>query len=258
MRYAKKTIKRAPKKIYRKKRVYKKSTKNFNKAVKRVIIKTAETKHCGNEPQVYDWGNTGSSSIMSPAVELSSCFNLVQGTGQGDRIGNSVDCTKAVLNYLITMYGTDGTADQPPLYLHMFIGYLRNTRAVAPTNFSRLYQDGSSASAWDGTNLTTLRSINKDEFIVVKRKIIKIGPSTVTAAGGRNFNNNDFPSMAKGKISLKSMLGKITWSSDNTSGTYKNRQLYMWCGVTYLDNLTTTIPPEITFQYYVDAEFKDL
>jgi len=107
--------------------------------------------------------------------------------------------------------------------------------------------------------LRTLRKTNTDLFTIYKKMVFKIGPATTT---GPSFINNDFPILQRKVISLKPLLGVLTYGDDGSSSNF-NKDLYMWASYCYLDDtidnlaVSPALKP-IDILYYVDGEFKDM
>lgn len=259
MRYAKSTIKRKTNKKRASIKIAKKlvkPSKNLIKVIKQVQFRGAETKH-GNISEL-EYPITTANSSLSPSVNLSDWMALAQGTGDGQRIGNVVNCTKANLNLIVRRNNT--TNSQIPCELHVFIGYLKQNRGTTPDPFFvNFYQSGTGTVAWNGTQIRTMRKVNADLFVIFKKLIFKIAPSTSTSTF---FNNNDFNVMYRQVLSLKPMLGKISYGDDGTA-TNLNKDLFMWASYVYvtdtIDNLAVdpTLKP-VDLLFYVDTEYKDM
>lgn len=253
-----KTKKKTYKKRVSTKRIKKtyKSTKVLKKVVKQVLFKVAESKHTPIDEQEYQFTTT--SSALQPSVALSECLSLSQGTADGQRVGNKIHVTKANLNLIVRRNNTGSSLI--PCEFHLFIGYLKQDRGALPDPFFPLiYQDGFSTLPFNGTMIRTLRKINKDLFIIHKKLVFKVGPSTSSVS---QFNNNDFPVIQRKVISLKPLLGLVQYGDDGTSFNF-NKDLYMWGGYVYIndtiDNLVAN--PELKpldVLYFVDMEFKDI
>lgn len=225
---------------------------SFNKAVKNAIYKIAETKYSGTDPAGYAFNATN--ALMSAPVNLSDAFNLSQGTNQGERVGNRIDITRAMLNLNITQAG--GSAAGPNI-VTIFIGYLKGTRGTAPssTSFLSLLQDGNLASGMDNTTLSLLRNINTDLF-VAKRYTFKVGQSFWDPGTGIQVQgNNDFKMFVNRKISLKPLLGNMTFQTDSTASSH-NKDLFMWCQWTVPLGTVDSVPPILN--YFLDGGYKDI
>lgn len=231
------------------------ASKSLTKAIKKVMYRQAETKYSGVDETEYTM-NTSNLNLF-PSVNLSSWAGLEQGVGDGQRVGTKIDITKANLKFILRRNNT--TSSRYPLVFHIWIGYLRQNRNDVPDPFFvNFYEDGTSTLPFNGTMLRTLRNVNKNLFTIHKHLEIKLGPSTSSTS---SYNNNDFPIMVKRTISLKPLLGKLTYGDDASSANF-NKDLWMWCGYTYLDDsidnlaVSPSLLP-VDLLYFVDVEYKD-
>jgi len=259
-------VKRTYRKKTNKKRTYAKKTtrvsKNLTKAISKVINRKAETKSTGINETQYVFSADNDS--LQPSVNLADAFDLSQSTGDGGRIGNTIECTKAVLNLTIRRNAsTAPTTYNLPCIVSIFIGYLRNNRGENPDSYAStsLFKDGASVLPWNGTMLRTLRTVNKKMFSVLHRYDFKIG-SSIVGTNFPGFSNNDFKIHYHRKILLKEMLGKITYTDDAIS-TGHNKDLWMfasYCNINdYVDDITASIGnTQVDIQYFVDVEYKDI
>lgn len=230
-----------------------KPSKSFVANVKKVMHKVAEKKLTSTDPTVYIFnGNGTNNSVVSSAVEVSSAVTLIpQGTGQGARIGNKINVTKAQLNGVLVF---DADNELTPQFITIFIGYQKSQRGVIPTAgaFALLLQDGDASIGMDNTVLSMLRSVNRDFFTISSRKEFKLGNAGTAFALS---NNNDFPLVQRFRINLKAMLGNTVFSDLNANS---NKELYMWCQYTDIYGAVLPIAQSPTFSYYIDIEFDDL
>lgn len=231
------------------------ATRALTTAIKKVNMRLAETKHSGIDESDYTMASL--SSQWFPSINLASWAGLANGTGDGQRIGNKINITKANLNYILRRNNTSSSLY--PLEFHIWVGYLKQSRNENPDAYmNQFYEDGGSVLSFNGTQIRTLRKPNRTLFTIVKHMVHKCGPATTT---GPSFINNDFPIMVKRTVSLKPLLGTLTYGDDGSSSNF-NKDLWMWCGYAYLDdtidNLATSpgLKP-VDLLYYVDVEYKD-
>lgn len=245
-------------KIVKKRMVVKKSIrapKNLDRIIKKVINKNAETKYTPIDE--FEYPITANNNFMNGATNLSNCFDINQGTGDGQRVGNTINCTKAVLN-LIVRRNNIPVVNSKPCVLSIFIGYLKNNRGELPNAYyGQLFEDGNSSLPWNGTMVRTLRKVNKRMFSVLHRYDFKIGLSTTT-----NMSNNDFSTFIRKKIPLKELLGKVTYTDDDVFASAHNKDLYMFASYCNIDDSIDPISTDATTRqvdllYFVDIEYKD-
>lgn len=261
---AKRTFK---KRTFKKRVAVKKTVRNtkvFAKSIKKVLNRMAETKATAIDELEYPI--LANNNFMNASVNLSNTFDLAQGTGDGQRVGNSVNCTKAVLNLIVRKnLQISAATNSRPCVVSIFIGYLKNNRGESPdAYFGSLFEDGNSAIPWNGTMLRTLRVVNKKMFSVLHRYDFKVGASnpSTTANVINSYSNNDFNTFYKKKIPLKELLGKITWTEDGTAGSH-NKDLWMFASYCNIDDSIDAIATDVANKqvdilYYVDTEYKDI
>lgn len=230
-------------------------TKAVRKAVKQVIYQQAETKHTPVNEVEYAFPNNN--NLLQPSVNLSNTFTIDQGTGDGQRIGNKIKITKATLNYIVRRNNT--TSSQYPCELHIWIGYMKQSRNENPDPYHPyIYQDGPSVLPWNGSQLRTLRQTNKDIFVIFKKLVIKCGGAKSTSP---QYDNNDYKVLTKGRLSLKPMLGTLTYGDDGGASNF-DKDLWMWASYCYIDDTIDSLSSNpalkpVDFLYWVDTEYKD-
>ncbi len=219
--------------------------------IKRSIKRNIETKHTGNDPATYVWASQN--NVMSDPVTLSDAFDLYSGSEDGERVGNIINVTKAILNVNIVA----NVGATYPVIMTIFIGYLKRNRGTAPTagQLASIFQDGGGTTDYNGSTLNLLRNVNRELFTIAGRYDIKVSEARVNQ--GTNWSNNDFPLFVNKKINLKSMLGKTIYTADTATG--HNKELFMWCsycGVGSTTNIYSNVSAPI-FNYYVEGEYTD-
>lgn len=228
---------------------------NIRAIVKKTITRMAEKKTTAFPSKNYAFN--GGTQGFGSTHGLGQALNLNQGTGQADRIGNKINVTKAMMSY--NLRTIDGTLDLPA-EVHIFIGYIkgdRDTSWQAAFN-TETFNNGNSVVPWDGTYITSLRSLNTDKFVIKHHIIKKIGCSFTNTAYSQN---NEYKLTHRGKINLKSLLGPCTFLDDD-AGNSHNKDLWMSASWLYSneavgDAISFPVPP-VKFDYFIDVEFTDL
>jgi len=221
----------------------------------------AEKKSTPYDEVTYSF-NRGNSQ-MSTAYLLSLCLNIPQGAGDGQRIGNKINVTRAMMNYSLRAQDPNSSAGvdafDSPVEVHIFIGYVKGSRAENwDADFrTSTYNDGNSVLPWNGTNIRTLRRLNTDKFVIKHHVIKKIGTSFTNK---EYSSNNDYKLTHRGKINLKELLGSCQYTDD--TGLTHNKDLYMSASYVFAsdqtgDQTVITVPP-VVFDYFIDLEYTDL
>jgi len=253
-KYAKKAPSKRPVRRYARKSYPKRTpAKGLKMAIENVLVRKAETKQPNISPLQYTFnGNGTNNSIMSSPVDITSVISsMSQGTANGQRIGNDINVTKALLN--INMTASSGQA--LPYLVTIFVGYVKGSRTTSPSasNLASILDLGGSTSGYTGMTQDLLLKLNTDKFSCI-RKNYKIGLSAPSS--GLGYQNNDFPVFQNIKIPIKALLGKIQYNSDSSSGI--NRPVYMWAQFTAVNSLPQAISVAPTIFYYLDVEYKDM
>lgn len=256
------------KKFYKPKRAFKKragaklkpyrKSKLLQSTVKKELMRQVETKSTNDDPIRYPFTNsTNNNTLMFDAVELTNGIKTMgQGTASGQRIGNEISISRAVLNINLTM--DNGFEDiYYPYIVSVFIGYIKGQRVSLPTApfLAAIFNDGGGSTGITGSTMDLLRNINRDRFIC-RRFQFKVGTARPTTNSGQTYSNNDFPLFINKKISLKEILGTVKFTNDNFSGI--TRDLYMWCSVHTSTGETITSSQTPILNYYTSISYKDV
>lgn len=248
MTYARKNYTKKKTKKTRRKTTRTNLTKTIKNEIDRTLNRKAEKKETGMDPELYLWN--GNNATMSPAVDLTKCLQIPQGTSNGTRIGDSINVTNATLKLVVR-----APVDTGPVILQLFIGKLKPDPSKLPDaiNLSQIFEDGAITKPADGTFSSLLRSVNKNLFTIYNYKKIKIGVASHALPA---YSNNDFNIFKLMKIPLKSLMGKATYSIDG--GTVTNKNLFMFCNFVNLQGVAVSGIHNPVIEYWVDLEYNDL
>lgn len=145
-----------------------------------------------------------------------------QGVGQGQRIGNRIKLTYASLRAIFLPIN-EGTANQtlPVIIRCMFMYDKRNPTSVpTPGQNGDFFQNGNSASGFDGTMNDLLRPINTDRYAVFNLRSFKVGWATTYGMGSGDpaqaySANNEFKLMGIYKKNYMKHIVKNLRYDDN-------------------------------------------
>lgn len=180
---------------------------------------------------------------------------LLQGTGEGSRIGNKVNCVGLSLRMNLYCYNQSTTT--PPVYFDIYIFKLKNKNVGGglPTSADmvQFLEDGSTSKQYVGTSLDGMRYLNNDLFnICLRKRVVLYNPyqagisSTASINPSKMFN-----------INLTKFV-KSTWNINDGGATIENDNLYIAIGATLTNGVT--LPLNITlghYDYLVQAKYKD-
>lgn len=226
---------------------------SIKKYVLRTIHRNVENKH----PQGVSALDTTLTSMLSTTwgtvIPLATIFNISQGTGEGNRIGNSIK----PMNWRFKGYIHNNGLNAIPCVVKMFIikplqSYADpSTTITNPTDF---FNYGSSTIAPNGSFMDTLRRVNKDKYTVYTTRTFKNGLSGTSASS----TNNDYKATNAFNIDLLKYARKHIKFVDNAStpqnvGLYAVFVLAPWDGSS--GGLVGLQTPQIS--YDVEAIYED-
>lgn len=240
----------AARKSVAKKAVRASNTKVFNKKVYRALSKVAEIKKVNYNVNNFALTSVVSSSfdqtikILNPNASTGGLYNIAQGTGQGNRIGNKITTKKAILGGVIhinTEYSAQNY-NMCPLYVAMYIFRVKNgIGATQVTNVETIvqtsfFQAGSSATGFSGTLRDLTMEVNSDQVNLLKKRVFKVGTSLVrsaTASGTGNVLNQDYSDGTVGiakmfKVDITKLLNKTYTFQDTDNSPLTQSTYLMW------------------------------
>lgn len=242
----KKSYKKRSYRKYRGKPYRKRAMRRFQKKVKRVILKTAETKYymaASEQNYLYhDRGTSGAGALTSNegAVVFNPWNNITKGTSISQRIGDEI--YPRGMSMRIAVWTRPGRPAQFVRFIVAVIPKVVGTTIMDGTNFDLMDQAGS--------NDTVTGMIKKEGVKVLYDRMVNLTcPSNDTATCTFGINR-----IFK-KIYIKSKRGgKLTWGQD---GYMTNKPVGVW--VIPYDNyaaLRTDWIAETSFTYKL--YFKDV
>lgn len=225
----------------------------IKKYVLRTIHRNVENKH----PQGVSALDTSLVSMLSTTwgtvINLSSIWNIAQGVGEGNRVGNSIK----PINWRFKGYIHNNGLSAIPCVVKMYIikplqSYADpSTTITNPTDF---YNYGSSVIAPNGSFMDTLRRINKDKYQLYTSRTFKNGLSGAAAGS----TNNDYTATNLFNIDLLKYAKKNIKFVDNSTtpqnvGLYAVFVLAPWDGSS--GGLVGLQTPQIS--YDIEAIYED-
>lgn len=207
-------------------------------------------------------GGTTNTLILSP---YSSTVNIIQGTGQGTRIGNKIKIVKASFDFVIVPNVYDATYNIAPKPMDIVFHYYydKDNRTISSAPGTDFFQQGSSSGPLTGSLLDALADVNTDRYALLKRVVYKLGNSSNNGSGAAitesYYNNNDYKFNIIRRINLMPMLVKdVIFNDNNANPTSRILLCYVSClpADGSLANATTNSRP-VTMQYVLNYEYED-
>jgi len=222
----------APKRRYKVQKV----SKPLRAAIAKVIAGNEEKKvnnyySTGNSIQGVAGGGWAVSSI--PICPNSVGFQIPQGTGQGQRIGNQIKVKKGILKVIwqANPYDLSTNPTPAPFQVRMLLFKDKLDAQAQPTNIStELFQSSSTSIGPLNDLVDMLLPINKDRYHVYYDRVVKVGPQFYTGTGSApnfgNGSNNDFQLNPQVEVDFTKFLpSKIQF--DDTSSNPTSDGLWM-------------------------------
>lgn len=234
-----------------------------NRPVQRVVSRNVENK--------IQYKQETSKSITTGAVApglltlpMIPYAQISQGTGQGDRIGNTIRTKKVMFNFALhpAPYNASTNTQPVPQDVIMMFGKVKNSRAQQPiaSDFAKLWQIGNSSTGPYSTSLDLLATVNKDWFTVYKQLHFKLGYADALSSGNSTanqfFSNNDFQYSIVRRLDITNIVPKIVKFNDTTSQN-TNDGLWMWCWCVNADGTFTAQAIPALMDYYLTYEYED-
>lgn len=206
MKYVKKrtVVKKTVKRPGGRKAYAKPSVSTVKAIVKKEIARNVENK----TKQAFNYGYnlypSNSANFPLNVIELGPSANLTisQGTGQGDRIGNTIKTKRLTWKGTIvpTPYDATVNPNPRPTQVKIWIFYDRSDPTAVPQVGSNFYQDGNVSKGFQNDLVDLWAPVNTDKYRLLTSKTFKLGYSSYygTAASPANagayqyYNNNDF------------------------------------------------------------------
>ena len=178
-------------------------TKAVQQEIKKIEIQNAEHKKqsysVNSLPiKVYDAGTQSLTTIDLTNV----LYNITQGTGEGNRIGNKIKLTTLTVKISLNI-GVTSLLNN--VYMRVLI--LRKKVGVDTPNgfYGQLFQNGNTAQAPTGTTIDMMRPVNTDYFTVYHSKMVLMGSSDAVTSANPG-NNTAIAKMLTFKMPLTNII----------------------------------------------------
>lgn len=265
-------FKKRTRKTYRKKSTKKMTAKSstmkvIKAVVKKQISRNIETKTtmCFLQDQaIYSSSNTSFFINPIPMTPYASGFNpIVQGTGQGDRIGNQITLTKLRFkgNIYPAAYNAISNGTPQPSYVIFWFYKYRATPTITQVPDNEFLQYGNTSRGLSNSLTDRWAPINKDKVILLGRKVYKVGFASFNQSTGSlgnlgNVANNDFKLVADFSIDLLKWAPKKVTYNDNSSTPTSDVICCMPQAVASVGNYNSSSIP-VFMDYIIECEYKD-
>lgn len=265
--YRKRTVKKAVRKSSRRPAVKRGVSSAVKKYVSKTIHSNIENKvavYASPEINLASYTNMINSLCAFPLTPYANYMQILNGTLQGDKIGNEVRTRKLMLRYIITPRAYDATYNPYPTPQHvkMWIGFLKSQPTAQNSDWSRFFQLGDTATAPTGLLQDLIMPINKDVWSIKKTLSHKIGFSSNTGSGSAaSFGylaNNDFNFNVVKSVDLTSICPKVFKFNDQYSYTpTTGHALFMYVEAVDATGQASTNTQTIKLKYWLEYVYED-
>lgn len=232
------------KNTYKKKPSYSRIPRGYiQSAVKKALDNLTESKSVQ-----YTWNQIGSGGLCNWAATTATWNTnnvraffpvttdglvIAQGTGEANRVGNSVRTRSLIYSGVIYPNQYNATYNPTPIPQEVCFMLIsrKDTGDTNPGTFAALYESGNSSANPDGTVFDLVREINTDLYTVHYKRVFKIGAAentgTGAVAGFQNYANTDFKYNQKFKMDLTKYIDKEIRFNDSSNGATAMKH-YIW------------------------------
>jgi len=250
-----------------KKTTKKKTTTKAVANVKTLIKKELHRQIENKTNQTLSSGNTITSYNNNVSLFVVNCCPaaaILQGTGQGDRIGNKIRTVSCYFNFVLRPTPFNGVSNPVPIPQNVIVmfGKVKNARAQLPTSgdFAKIWAAGNTFHFPYGNELDLLQDVNKDWFTVYKMLRFKVGNAANNGTGGNAaasyYSNNDYKYNVVRRINITKYMPKLYIFNEGTTFP-TNDGLFMWAWCNPVDGSAASVIPcamDYTLNYiYEDA-----
>lgn len=288
----KKRVYGGKKKQFRKKRaapikraVRKAKTRMFNKRVLRAVSRATETKVVSwRQSQVGIPALTSSTAeqtifLISPGTNGSlPTYQINQGTGQGERVGNKIAPTYVTVKGVIRpnpLFEVTANYNPCPMYVVLWVVSLTKSQhddllTLESVIANSFFQNGNTSLGMTGQLIDLTQTVNTTHITVHNKRVMKLGMADYSSAFAANsannnaqrFANNDF-NMSK-MFSMRLKFPKTMQWNDASPAPTNMRRWWMFAVPYRVDgqvfatsggNATGPIP--LILDFGLDFRFKD-
>lgn len=253
------------KKVFRKKRSFKRKRGGIKRLVRQEVSRNVETKGV----QMYNQNRLiyPVSHVNYPdnvwELGVGTGMTIVQGTGQGARLGNLITTKRLMYKGTLVPLPYDASTNTvpTPAQVAMYIFYDKTDPLALPAVSTNFLQNGSSSRGFTNDLCDLMYPINTDRYRVLTRRIFKLGYASYQGSGTdvsqQGYNNNDFKFNQNFSINLTKYYPKRVKFEDN-NGIPNTRGLFCLC-VPFRANGgsfgSTQVPCGL--QFFQDYRYKD-
>lgn len=223
-----------------------KSSKSGGKAVRGEVARQIN-RLIEDKTVEYTWTNLASNGLVPynslgwPSFNITPLFPVTtapgfvigQGSGQGNRVGNSIRPTKLRYRGVLcpNKYNASYNPIPQPQYCMLLLLSRKDTGNQVIGSTSLLYQNGSSSTNPTGLLYDVVAPFNYDLYNVYYKRVFKVGAAvnagTGADAASQQFANNDFSRAVMFNIDLTKYYYKSIKFNDSTNTSTVGNGLHL-------------------------------
>lgn len=245
--------------------------------VKSAVGRAAESKRLTTEftKNLYHIGGTtnfrdNNIIALCPNDAIGNIYQMVQGTGQQQRIGNKVMPSKVIFRGIMAPNPYNGTSNPAPnpVMIRMYI--LSTKRNVAGQSIADIYNicnntlfaNGNSSLGMLGTLYDCVTPLNTDVVTCHFMKTFKLGyESYAGVTGGADIGqtkaSNDYKLNHRFSINLTKYLTKVWQFNDNAGGTTSRQVFAVFQPINFNGSIPTAATTPAGLIAGLDVFYKD-
>lgn len=248
-------------------RVSRVSPVSVKRIIRSEIARNVETKTVQLDPAVrslYYVSNAGwPTNNVIPLAFSPGGLQVLQGVGNGQRIGNRIKVKKLMFNFVMRhrTYDAGNNPNPVPLMVRMVLFYERDAPTDAPNPTTDFFDLNNSTSSIQGDLTDQIATFNTDTYRILAVKSFKLGPAEVVqgplATTPPSHPNNDYKLNIVQRWNVTKYIPKLVRFLD-TSAAAQSRGL--WCCIMFSPSdgapgSSGSIP--VGMQYWLQADYED-
>lgn len=202
----------------------------LKKMIRREIARNIENKTTQSYNYNFPIRPATSASFQNNVFELGpagSGMTIAQGTGQGQRIGNTIKTKKLTWKGTIVAlpWDTSTNPNPRPQQVKLFVFYDKTDPTAVPQPATNFFQDGNSSKGFQDDLADLWSPINTDRYRVLTTRTFKLGYSQYAGTANtpanqgaqQAFSNNDFKLNCNFSVDLTKYYPQIVKFNDNNN-----------------------------------------
>lgn len=173
---------------------------------------------------------TGPSFITGvfPVTPSSGGLSILQGVGQGDRVGNRITIKSIAFrgNVVPAPYNAVTNPAPKPTLVRMLLLTDRDNPTIVASPSTDFFQSGSTSAAPSGNIVDIYRPVNLDRYTVYHDQEFRMGYSnnggTGVSVASQSYSNNDFNFCSEWNIDVAKFLRKKVYDFDDNTANSSN------------------------------------